>query len=813
MTIVRALGAAVLLLVAFAGLAGSGFAVTPQVWSKSSQAAFEQGKFEHVSLSEMGELRPAPVPQLLFDGAGETFVWCLAAGPSGELYAGTAPHGRVYRQLSEGKWEPVLETGDVAVTAIAFGRDGTLFASSIPSGSIHRMREGKTLKPPLSTGQRYVWALAVDGPGRLLAATGLQARVLRFEPGSTAAPAVLLESPEEHILCLALEADGAILAGAAGHGLLYRIPPAGKPEVLFNAPQDEVRALARVGDTLFVAAQTGPKTLPSSRPSPGSVLSSGLPALVSLSSGKSAAPRLGGKWFASFRKKSRQELSRMLSGRLASSEHDWAKPGPRGRPVGAPPETPPAAAKPAPNPEALPPSPVPPRNAPRFGRAANKNQTLFALGPSGVAVPVLSTDQEVLLSLAVLDGALVVGTGNSGALFRVERDRLLSRWVNLEESQALAFLALPDGSLLVGTGNPGKLYRLSPGQALRGLYMSEPVDGGQVSRWGRLTWNSREASPASRAAPSVLDAGAPPLPPLAPSGASRIRLGARSGNSKSPDLTWSDWSEAAGPRATGPLAVPAARYLQLRAEFFGRSGEDAPVLEALRLTFLPRNAPPSIDSLECSTPPLDPYSEHLEPSVRERNRRLDEQKKRPPEYLRRLKWDASDPNKDPLFATLHFRESSERQWKPLMAEPTAATEFEWDTRTVPDGIYRLRLVLSDLWSNPPAEALTAVRELWPIVVDNTPPALSRFEVAAGPGGDATVALTADDGPANLWTFEYQLDNEEWTPFAPDDGLADGPHESAELKLTGLAPGEHVLTVRVRDENGNVGAGRKVFATP
>lgn len=787
MTTVRALGAVVLLLVASVGLAGPGFAVTPQVWSKSSQSAFEQGKFEHVSLSEMGELRPAPVPQLLFDGAGETFVWCLAAGPSGELYAGTAPHGRVYRQVSEGKWKPVLETGDVAVTDIAFGRDGTLFASAIPSGTIHRMRDGKALTPPLSTGQRYVWGLAVDGQGRLLAATGLQARVLRFEPGSAAPPAVLLESPEEHILCLALEADEAILAGSAGHGLLYRIPPAGKPEVLFNAPQDEVRALARLGDTLFVAAQTGPKTLPASRPSPASVFASGLPALVSLSSGRSAGPRVGGKWFASFRKKSRQELSRMLSGKLASSELDSSRPGPRGRPVGAPPETPPAAAKPAPKPEALPPAPVPPRNAPKFGRAGNKNQTLFALGPSGVAVPVLSTDQEVLLSLAALDGALVVGTGNSGALFRVERDRLLSRWLNLEESQALAFLALPDGSLLVGTGNPGKIYRLSPGQALRGLYTSEPLDGGQVSRWGRLTWTSRGASP--------------------------IRLSARSGNSKSPDLTWSDWSEAAGPQATGPLAVPAARYLQLRAEFFGRSGEDAPVLEALRLTFLPRNAPPSIDSIECSTPPLDAYSEHLEPSVRERNRRLDEQKKRPPEYLRRLKWDASDPNKDPLFATLHFRESSERQWKPLMAEPTAATEFEWDTRTVPDGIYRLRLVLSDLWSNPPSEALSATRELWPIVVDNTPPVLTRFEVAAGPGGTATVALTADDGPANLWTFEYQLDNGEWTPFAPDDGLADGPHELAELQLTGLAPGEHVLTVRVRDENGNVGAGRKVFTTP
>jgi hypothetical protein len=773
---------AALLLAASLVLAGQALAVTPQVWAKSSQAAFELGKFEHVSLSETGELQPAPIPQRSFEGAGETFVWCLAAGPGGELYAGTAPHGRVYRQSAAGKWEPVLETGDVAVTAIAFGRDGTLFAAAIPSGSIHRMAGGKPVTPPLATGQRYVWALAVDSEGRLLAATGLKARVLRFGPEQAAAPSVLLESPEEHILCLSLEADGAILAGSAGHGLLYRLPPAGPPEVLFSAPQDEIRALARIGDTLYVAAQTGPKTFPASRPPPSSALSSGLAPLPNLSSGRSAGPRLGGKWVASFRKQSRPELVKLLSLKLEAP-----KQGARGRPAGAPPKASQTAGEPAPKPEALPPAPVPPRNAPKFGRAGNKSQTLFALGPSGVAVPVLSTDQEVLLSLAAVDGRLVVGTGNGGVLFRVERDRTLSRWVNLEESQALALLAGPDGSVFVGTGNPGRVYRLSPEQALRGVYTSEPLDGGQVSRWGRLTWNSRGASP--------------------------VRLSVRSGNSKSPDLTWSEWSEAPGPQATGPLAVPAARYLQARAEFFGRPGEDASVLETLRLTYLPRNAPPSIDSMEFTTAAFEPYSEHLEPTVRERNRRADEQKKRPPEYLRRLKWEASDPNKDSLSAVLFFRESSERQWKPLMAEPTAANEFEWDTRTVPDGTYRLRLVVSDLFSNPPAEALTASRELWPIVVDNTPPVLSTFEVTALSGGTAAVVLRADDGPANLWTFEYQLDNGEWTPVMPADGLADSAHESAELTLAGLASGEHVLTVRVRDENGNVGAGRKVFTMP
>ncbi|MBI3890594.1 MAG: hypothetical protein HY303_03585, partial [Candidatus Wallbacteria bacterium] len=248
---VRKIAAAGALLVALAAGCRGAWAVWPQVWFKGSQAHFEPGRFDRVSLSDAGEVALAPAPELVFEPAGESFVWSLAESRAGELYAGTGPHGRVYRR-SKGKWGLALETGDVAVTALAAAPDGSVYAGTIPSGRIFRIASGGfQAGPPIETGERYVWALRSLPDGALVAGTGARARVLRFdEPGAVPPekPKVLLESQEDHILCLLRWPDGALLAGSGGHGLLYRIEPDGKTRVVFDAPQEEIRALAIDGD-------------------------------------------------------------------------------------------------------------------------------------------------------------------------------------------------------------------------------------------------------------------------------------------------------------------------------------------------------------------------------------------------------------------------------------------------------------------------------------------------------------------------------------------------------------------------------------
>jgi hypothetical protein len=70
---------------------------------------------------------------------------------------------------------------------------------------------------------------------------------------------LVFDSPQPHLLCLAIGPDGTAYAGSDGAGLVYRIKlDDGTASVLFDTPQNEVRALAMGPDgTLFAATAAG----------------------------------------------------------------------------------------------------------------------------------------------------------------------------------------------------------------------------------------------------------------------------------------------------------------------------------------------------------------------------------------------------------------------------------------------------------------------------------------------------------------------------------------------------------------------------
>src|SRR5690606_4605011 len=107
-----------------------------------------------------------------------------------------------------------------------------------------------------------------------------------------------------------------------------------------------------------------------------------------------------------------------------------------------------------------------------------------------------------------------------------------------------------------------------------------------------------------------------------------------------------------------------------------------------------------------------------------------------------LSWEVSDPNGDPLVFTLQYQSSRSEDWVTL-EEDLTQNQFEWKTRLVPDGRYRVRVVASDAPGNPGGMAETTRRISEPILVDNTPPTvadLSRRSV----NGDLIVTFVAKD---------------------------------------------------------------------
>jgi hypothetical protein len=126
--------------------------------------------------------------------------------------------------------------------------------------------------------------------------------------------------------------------------------------------------------------------------------------------------------------------------------------------------------------------------------------------------------------------------------------------------------------------------------------------------------------------------------------------------------------------------------------------------------------------------------------------------------------------------------------------------FVWDTTTVADGRYQIRVLASDRPSNAGDRALTGDRESDALEVDNTPPTLA-FEVSRT-GNAARLVVRARDARSPIQKVEYSLDGGPWQLVYPVDGLADAPDERYEIPLAAEADARRMV-VRATDRLQNV----------
>ncbi|MEO1085777.1 MAG: hypothetical protein AAFY88_16180, partial [Acidobacteriota bacterium] len=92
--------------------------------------------------------------------------------------------------------------------------------------------------------------LAEDAEGRLLVATGLPGRVYRVANGEAE---VLYEASDRHVRALLPQADGSLILGTAGQGLVVRVDPKGVATTLHDAAEPEVLGFAEIDDVLYAA--------------------------------------------------------------------------------------------------------------------------------------------------------------------------------------------------------------------------------------------------------------------------------------------------------------------------------------------------------------------------------------------------------------------------------------------------------------------------------------------------------------------------------------------------------------------------------
>jgi hypothetical protein len=370
------------------------------------------------------------------------------------------------------------------------------------------------------------------------------------------------------------------------------------------------------------------------------------------------------------------------------------------------------------------------------------------------------------------------------------------------------------------TANPGKVFSVGPEYEAEGTFESRSFDAQLFSQWGRLEWWSPPPSEGAKAA--------------AHSNEPRLEFFVRSGNTEDPGREWSRWY---GPYTKSGTAteVPAARFVQWKAIIHdGRPGDG---IDWVSVAYLPHNVAPVIDGIVLQDPGVRAQSQTGISTGQPTNVTL----KMPPapntsgliitqtgtpvkfeqppqgtlqKGYQTVVWSAHDDNDDDLRYAVYFRGENEHEWK-LLKDNLDQKFYSWDTATLPDGAYYLKIVATDAPSNPPSLALKTQRESERFEVDNTPPTIENIVVggASGKMGDHSASFTARDTSSAIERSQYSLDGGDWILVAPTSGISDTLVEEYHFVLPFLSSGEHTIAVRAYDRFENVGSAKTTFNVP
>jgi hypothetical protein len=714
-------------------------ASTPTFWTVATQSDFLKGDVENLSIDSDGRVFLGPATTQVAETSAP-FLWTLLAGSDGTLWAGTGNEGQVLKVTRDGKTAIFFDAAEMEVHAIAPAPRGGLYVATSPDGKIYAVAADGTAKTFFDPDDKYIWALAAAPDGSLFAATGEKGNIYRITPDGKGS--LFYKTSTTNVVSLAIDKDGNLLAGTESPARIFRIDRNAKAFVLLDSSYKEIHALRLASDgTIYAAAFSG---------QPGGEDRSGPSISVS-----SDAPKGGGAPVPT--------VSAEITGITVVDATSSVS-------AGGTPST----------------------------RPRNPKGAIFRIRPDGLWDTVWEAGDDWPFDVLIdSDGSLLVGTGKEGKIFRLSgnpaRATLLAR---AAARQVTALVRDSGGRIVAATSNPGKVFALSSGRASTGSYESDVRDAGTVATWGAIRWRATAA-------------------------AGEVEIATRSGNTATPDETWSTWSKPYALATGDKITSPNARYIQFKAVL-----KQSAVLTSVTTAYLPRNLRPEVTSITvhpAGTVFQRPFSTgELEIAGFEENTsdgRSPQQQNQTAggssssssssspalgrkvyqKGLQTFVWKADDDNDDRLQYDVFYRREGETAWKPLKRGLWDAI-LVWDTTSVPDGTYYVKVAASDAPSNSPETALTGEFESVSFDIDNTPPVI-EVQPGAHAAGKPGVKFAVRDEQSAVLRVEYSLDGSRWRVAYPVDGIADSRREEFEVTIDDA--GARSVIIRATDAMNNV----------
>jgi WD40 repeat protein len=734
-------------------------------WRQSSYDDFLKGTSHGVAVRSDGRLELAPKFALIAD-ADASYLWSLRVDPKGTLYAAGGSPAKVFRFDGNNKPSTVFDSSDLSAQAIAFDKQGALYVATSPDGKVYKVSASGEKSVFFDPKTKYIWDLAFAPDGTLYVATGDKGQIFAVAPDGKGE--LFYASDEAHIRVLAFAANSALLAGTEPSGRILRITRSsgdknGTAEgfVLYETSKREVTSLAVASDGAIYISAIGEKQRPNAAPSTVIV---GPQGTTTISPGGVSGISVSGGGQAQ-----------------------------------------------------VPFAPFPPL----------LSSSIYRLAPDGAPEELWSSREDVVYALGLAsDGRLLAGTGNNGALIAVDGHGVFAQLAKSGSAQITGIARNASGKIFLCTANPGKVFAVGPEYEPEGTFTSRSFDAQLFSQWGRVEWWSPPPAAATAAKSS------------AKNGNPRLEFFVRSGNTEDPGKEWSRWF---GPYTKSGAAIeaPSARFIQWKAVIHDGAPGDG--IDWVSLAYLPRNVAPVIDGIALQEPGIraqgvtvisgQPQTVNLKvpaapsiPGVFISQSGIPVKFDQPPQGFREkgyqsVLWSAHDDNDDDLRFSVYFRGENEHDWK-LLKDKLDQKFYAWDTTSMPDGAYYLKIVATDAPSNPPDQALTTQRESERFEIDNTPPVVeglqaAPFNVQRGAVGTSGVFVkfTARDAATNVERAQYSVDGGDWILASPVSKISDAPEEQYEIALAGLASGEHTVAIRAYDRFENIGSGKITFTVP
>ena len=646
--------------------------------------------------------------------------------------------------------------------------NGDHFFGTGNEGKLYRLH-GTELKAIYIAPEPEIYALAFHD-GALYVGTSPNGKVYRVDP-SDGKSTVFYDPKQAYIWAMEFLPNGDLAVATGVDGKLFRVTPKGEGKILFDSPETHLRALAVKKD--------------------GTILAGGS------AKGRIYEIRPDGATHALYD----SSLSEISAIYVDANGIGWAAAASNVLPSTAPVKA--APAKPAAQSGAAASSPSASAGEPKKEEAAGNvdvsisfddganatpggglggNGEIYRINPDGFVEIVRKFEHEMAYGITGgPNGSILLSTGPQGRIYELKGSEV-SLVGSVPEKQVVS-ISNSGNETLITTTNSGAVYRMDAGPSAKAEFRSAAKDVERFSRFGNYRIEGENV------------------------GDGHLAIAFRSGNTRTPDATWSPWG-AASTASNGAIDAPSGRYVQWKMTMPKPAANVS--VDAVMVAFVNRNVAPVIDNVIVQDPAVvyitgsypqspqvveatNPDENGIFTSLDTPRDKNEPGKKVYRKGFRTVTWRAHDDNGDSLRYTLSFRRKGSEKWLRLR-DNVDETSMNFDTSQLPDGTYELRLSATDAQDNPDAP-LTEAKEGIEFTIDNTPPAIA-FTTE---GDDVVIRVT--DKLSSIGKVEYSADAQKWIRITPIDGISDSPSETYRLKRAALA-GKFVI-VRAVDAFFNV----------